>query len=75
MFINFWYPADQSQKIGEEPVKLRILGQDVVLWRDSHGKKLAYAIPSPARRHAKNWVLDSVPLIPGEAAAAKATGT
>lgn len=24
----------------------------------------AYAIPSPARRHSKNWVLDPVPLIP-----------
>jgi len=24
----------------------------------------AYAIPSPARRHSKNWVLDPIPLIP-----------
>ncbi|MGI9291584.1 MAG: Rieske 2Fe-2S domain-containing protein [Gammaproteobacteria bacterium] len=26
---------------------------------------IAYAIPSPARRQEKNWVLDTVPLIPG----------
>jgi phenylpropionate dioxygenase-like ring-hydroxylating dioxygenase large terminal subunit len=42
---------------------------------ETNKKKVAYAIPSPARRHAKNWVLDSVPLIPGEATAARATGT
>ena len=36
MFINFWYPADQSENIGSEPVKRRMLGQDFVLWRDSN---------------------------------------
>ena len=35
MFINFWYPAEQSKNIGNEPTKLRMLGQDFVLWRDS----------------------------------------
>ncbi|MGI9292217.1 MAG: Rieske 2Fe-2S domain-containing protein [Gammaproteobacteria bacterium] len=38
MFINFWYPADLSSNIGAEPVKLRMLGQDFVLWRDSSGQ-------------------------------------
>ncbi len=33
-----------------------------MLVRDS--KKVAYAIPSPARREQKSWVLDSVPLVP-----------
>lgn len=33
-----------------------------MLVRDS--KKVAYAIPSPARREQKGWVLDSVPLVP-----------
>ncbi len=28
--------------------------------------KVAYAIPSPARRETKGWVLDPIPLIPGE---------
>ncbi|MEC9374956.1 MAG: aromatic ring-hydroxylating dioxygenase subunit alpha [Pseudomonadota bacterium] len=35
MFINFWYPADQSKNITKEPTCLRMLGQDFVLWRDS----------------------------------------
>jgi phenylpropionate dioxygenase-like ring-hydroxylating dioxygenase large terminal subunit len=38
MFINFWYPADQSTNITEQPLKLRMLGQDFVLWRDSKGQ-------------------------------------
>ena len=33
--------------------------------------KVAYAIPSPARRETKGWVLDQVPLIDGSQAAAK----
>ena len=37
MFINFWYPAERSENIGESPVRLRMLGQDFVLWRDSTG--------------------------------------
>jgi hypothetical protein len=28
---------------------------------------VAYAIPCPARRTEKNWVLDSVPLLPAAA--------
>ena len=28
--------------------------------------KVAFAIPSPARREHKGWVLDSVPLLPGQ---------
>ena len=26
---------------------------------------IAYAIPSPARREQKGWVLDTIPLLPG----------
>ena len=36
-----------------------------------NGKRVAYAIPSPARRKAKGWVLDTVPLLPGESAAVR----
>jgi len=37
--------------------------------------KVAYAIPSPARREQKGWVLDAVPLVtPADAAGLKATG-
>ncbi len=38
MFINFWYPAAQSDEITDKPVKRSMLGQDVVLFRDSAGK-------------------------------------
>ena len=27
---------------------------------------VAYAIPSPARRESKNWVLEAIPLMPGK---------
>lgn len=37
MFINFWYPADWSEKITDQPVLARMLGQDFVLFRDSQG--------------------------------------
>ena len=30
------------------------------------GKKVAYAIPGPTRREHKGWVLDTVPLVPGD---------
>jgi phenylpropionate dioxygenase-like ring-hydroxylating dioxygenase large terminal subunit len=31
---------------------------------DRNRKKVAYAIPSPARRHHKGWVIDPIPLLP-----------
>ena len=37
MFINFWYPALQSADLGDDPVHMRMLGQDFVLFRDSQG--------------------------------------
>jgi len=37
MFINFWYVAEQSDKIKDQPIKRRMLGQDFVLFRDSQG--------------------------------------
>ncbi len=38
MFINFWYPAEQSCNLAEQPLQVRMLGQDFVLWRDADGK-------------------------------------
>ena len=35
-------------------------------------KRVAYAIPSPARREKKGWILESVPLLPGEVKAKRA---
>ncbi|MDH3978119.1 MAG: aromatic ring-hydroxylating dioxygenase subunit alpha [Gammaproteobacteria bacterium] len=50
----------------------RLKGWEAKGWRiDSeevrrNEKKVAYAIPSPARREIKGWVLDSIPLVDGE---------
>jgi phenylpropionate dioxygenase-like ring-hydroxylating dioxygenase large terminal subunit len=38
MFINFWYPAEESEKVTDKPLKVRLLGLDFVLWRDSGGR-------------------------------------
>jgi len=49
-------------------------------WRIDVGKlradrdTVAYAIPSPARRQHKGWVLPAVPLVSGKAGASAATG-
>ena len=43
---------------------------------ERNSKRVAYAIPSPARRELKGWVLDAVPLLPAQSAASqvKASG-
>jgi len=41
--------------------------------RDNAGD-VAYAIPCPARRESKNWVLDAVPLVPADPAVAARGG-
>lgn len=38
MFINFWYPAEESEVLAKEPLKITMLGQEFVLWRDGGGK-------------------------------------
>ena len=37
MFINFWYPAIESEQLGDAPEHVRMLGTDFVLFRDSAG--------------------------------------
>lgn len=37
MFINFWYVAEESRNVTDQPVPVRMLGQDFVLFRDSAG--------------------------------------
>ncbi len=37
MYMNFWYAAEWSEKVGAAPARVRMLGQDFVLWRDSSG--------------------------------------
>jgi phenylpropionate dioxygenase-like ring-hydroxylating dioxygenase large terminal subunit len=38
VFLNFWYPAEDSQKLTDQPLRVRMLGLDFVLWRDSQGR-------------------------------------
>ena len=38
MFMNFWYPAEESQAVTHDLLKVRMLGMDFVLWRDASGK-------------------------------------
>jgi len=37
MFINFWYPAIETAQLGDQPVQVRMLGTDFVLYRDADG--------------------------------------
>jgi len=37
MFINFWYVAEESKNVTDQPVPVHMLGQDFVLFRDSTG--------------------------------------
>jgi len=38
MFINFWYPAEQSSNLTNTLLKVQLLGLKFVLWRDADGK-------------------------------------
>ncbi len=38
MFINFWYPAEESAHITNKPLKVQMLGLQFVLWRDKDGR-------------------------------------
>ena len=38
MFINFWYAAEESKNLTDEPMHVRLLSQDFVFFRDSSGK-------------------------------------
>ena len=64
---EFMVPADRVILLYREKLKLfeaRGWRMDFDAINDKCGK-VAYAIPSPARREHKGWVLDSVPLMPG----------
>ena len=37
MYINFWYPMAKTEEITDEPVKVRCLGQDFVVFRGEDG--------------------------------------
>jgi phenylpropionate dioxygenase-like ring-hydroxylating dioxygenase large terminal subunit len=37
MFINFWYPAEESKNVSDKPLKVQMLGLNFVVWRDEAG--------------------------------------
>ena len=37
MYINFWYPVTFSEELKDEPMRVRMLGQNFVAFRDSKG--------------------------------------
>lgn len=41
MLKNFWYACEDSTAVVDEPVNVKILGQEIVLYRDSAGKVVA----------------------------------
>ncbi len=61
MFINFWYPAELSENVSIDPVKCRILGQSLVVFRDSEGTAhcLSNVCVHRCASLANGWVKDS----------------
>ena len=70
---EFMVPADKVVVMYRDWLK----GWDAKGWRididtvNVNARKVAYAIPSPARREQKGWVLDPVPLVNADKASAK----
>ena len=66
---EFMVPADKVILMYRDILK----GWDAKGWRINMAQvkrdrnRIAYAIPSPARRKQKGWVLDSIPLLPADA--------
>ena len=42
-YRNYWYPAIQARKLGKQPLHVKLLGDDVVLFRDL-SSRAAYAM-------------------------------
>ncbi|HEY8692744.1 MAG TPA: Rieske 2Fe-2S domain-containing protein, partial [Chloroflexota bacterium] len=46
---EYWYPVVWSARLGRKPVAVKVLGEDVMLLRDSDGKARALANRCPHR--------------------------
>jgi phenylpropionate dioxygenase-like ring-hydroxylating dioxygenase large terminal subunit len=47
---NYWYPVLQSEELGaEKPVAFRVLGENLVAWRDQHGQPCVVVDRCPHR--------------------------
>jgi phenylpropionate dioxygenase-like ring-hydroxylating dioxygenase large terminal subunit len=49
MFTNIWYVAEASDVVKEQPVKVKMLGRDFVLFRDENGKAVCLSGVCPHR--------------------------
>ena len=38
MYTNTWYVAEERDRLGDQPLRIRMLGRDFVLFRDSRGR-------------------------------------
>lgn len=38
MFKNFWYSIQHGSKVGEQPIQVRVMGENLVVWRDDAGQ-------------------------------------
>lgn len=48
-FREYWYPGIESRRVGRKPVRLTMLGDDLVLFRDNAGKVAALSDWCPHR--------------------------
>jgi len=49
MYTNIWYVAEQSDRLGERPLRVRMLGRDFVLFRDTDGRAVCLSDVCPHR--------------------------
>ena len=49
MYTNVWYVAEESARLGEQPLRVRMLGRDFVLFRDRDGKAACLSDVCPHR--------------------------
>ena len=46
-----WHPVGYASALGDAPLRVRLLGEDLVLWRDSGGRRARAARPLHPPRH------------------------
>ena len=49
MFTDIWYVAEESDKLGEQLLRVRMLGRDFVLFRDADGRVACLSDVCPHR--------------------------
>lgn len=66
MLKNFWYAVENASAVGDEPVRVRVLSQDLVLFRNGEGELVALSDLCVHRGAAlsKGWVDDGCIVCP-----------